>query len=143
MLQVRRGHFSQRIDCNSSRRINNIVKHACIVKRFARPIVARRRGPREPLALAVLAALRNSLRELAIEEAKPMRHCIVAGVDDDFLDCQAQGSDQSLSSARMLPFLGTNPQVAQGPCSVWRILLEIDGTVKKKKKKRWPPVPHH
>ncbi len=42
----------------------------------------------------------------------------------------------------MLPFLGTNPQVAQGPCSVQRILLEPDGTRKKKKKKRWPLAPH-
>ncbi len=141
MLRVRRDHFLQRIDRNSSRHINDIVKNLCIVERFARPIVARKRGPREPLALAALAAQRNSLQALAVEEAEPRRHCVVSSVSEDNLDCQAQGSDQSCSSARMLPFLGTNPQVAQGPCLVQRILLEPDGTGKKKKKKRWPPAP--
>ncbi len=67
------------------RRIDNIVKNACIVKPFARPIVARRRGPREPLALAMLAALRDSLRELAVGEAEPRRHRVVSGVNDNFL----------------------------------------------------------
>jgi hypothetical protein len=93
MLRVHRGHFLQRIDRNSLRCIKVIVKNARIAKQFARPIIARRRGPREPLALAALAALRDSLRELAIKEAKPRRHCVVSGIDDDFLDCQAQGSD--------------------------------------------------
>jgi hypothetical protein len=89
MLQEHLGHFLQRIDCDSSRRINDIVKNARIVERFARMMVARRRGPHEPLALAVLAGLRDSLQELAVEEAKPRRHCIVYGIDNYFLDCQA------------------------------------------------------
>jgi hypothetical protein len=143
MLRVHQGHFLQRINRNLLRCIDDIVKNVRIVERFARPIAARRRGPRKPLALAALAALHDSLQELAVEEAKLRRHCIVSGVDNDFLDRQAQGSDQSCSSVRMLPFLGTNPQVAQGPCLVWRILLEPDGTgKKKKKKKRWPPTLH-
>jgi hypothetical protein len=93
MLRVHRGHFSQRIDCNSSHRIEDIVKNACIVERFACLIVTRRRGPREPLALAALAVLRDSLPELAVEEAKLRRHCVVSGVDDNFVDHQAQGFD--------------------------------------------------
>jgi hypothetical protein len=93
MLRVHRGHLLRRIDRDLLRPIKDIVKNARIAERFARPIVARRRGPREPLALAALAALRDSLRELAVEEAKPRHHCVVSGVDDDFLDCQAQGSD--------------------------------------------------
>jgi hypothetical protein len=93
MLQVHRGHFLQRIDRNLLGCIKDIVKNVRIAERFARPIIARRRGPREPLALATLAALRNSLRELAIEEAKPRHHCVISSVDDDFLDCQAQGSN--------------------------------------------------
>jgi hypothetical protein len=58
---VHRDHFLQRIDHDLSHLIDNIIKNACIVERFARPIIARRRGPHEPLALATLAALRNSL----------------------------------------------------------------------------------
>ncbi len=42
----------------------------------------------------------------------------------------------------MLPFLGANPQVAQGPCLIQWISLEPDRTGKKKKKKRWPPALH-
>jgi hypothetical protein len=83
---VRRGHFSQRIDHNSSRCIDNIVENVRIVERFPCPIIARRRGPHEPLALAVLAALHNSLQELAVEEAKPRRHRVVSGANVDFLD---------------------------------------------------------
>ncbi len=64
-----------------------------------------------------------------------LRHC------QQFLDWWAQGSDWSCSSTRMLPFLGTNPQLAQGLCLVWWILSEPDGTRKKKKKKHWPPAP--
>ncbi len=112
------GHFLQRIDHDLSRCINDIVENAHIVEQFARTIVPRRRGPREPLALAALAALRNSLWELTVEEAKPRRHRVVSGVNDKFLDHQAQGSDQSCSYACMLPFFGTNPQVTQGPCLV-------------------------
>ena len=78
-------HFLQRIDCDSLHCINNIVKNARIVERLARTIVARRRGPREPLALAMLAALRDSLRELAVGEAEPRRHRVVSGVNDNFL----------------------------------------------------------
>ncbi len=118
MLRVHRGHFLQRIDRNLLCCINDIVKNVRIVERFAHPIAARRRGPRKPLALAALAALHDSLQELAVEEAKLRRHRIVSGVDNDFLDCRAQGSNQSCSSVRMLPFLETNTQVAQGPCSV-------------------------
>jgi hypothetical protein len=81
---VRRGHFLQRIDRALLRCIDDIIKNAQIVERFACLIIARRRGPREPLALAALAALRGSLRELAIEEAKPRHHCIVSSVDDNF-----------------------------------------------------------
>jgi hypothetical protein len=62
------------------------VENVHIVERFAHLIVARRRGPREPLALAALAALRNSLRELAVEEAKPRHHRVLSGADDDILD---------------------------------------------------------
>jgi hypothetical protein len=98
---VHRNHFSQRIDRDSSCCIDDIVKNVRIIERFARPIVARRRGPRVPLALVVQAALRNSLQELAVEEAKPRHHHIVSGVNDDILDHQAQGSNQSCSSARM------------------------------------------
>jgi hypothetical protein len=87
------GHFLQRINCDSLHHIDDIVKNVRIVKRFTRPIVSRRRSPREPLALVVLAALRNSLRELAVEEAEPRRHHIVSSVDKDFPDHQAQGSD--------------------------------------------------
>jgi hypothetical protein len=86
MLGVRRDHFLPRFDHDFLCRINDIVKNARIVERFACPIVARRRDPREPLALAALAALRNSLRELAIEEAKPRRHRVVSGIDNIFLD---------------------------------------------------------
>jgi hypothetical protein len=93
MLRVHRGHFLQRIDRDSSCHINNIVKNTRIVEQVAHPIIARRRGPRESLALAALAALPDSLRELAIEEAKPRRHCVVSGADNNFLDHQAQGSD--------------------------------------------------
>ncbi len=143
MLRVRCSHFLQRIDHDLLRCIGDIVKNACIVERFARPIVARRRGPHEPLTLAAQAALRNSLRELAVEEAKPRGHCVISSANVDFLNCWAQGSDWSRSSARMLSFLGTNPQVAQGPCSVWWIFLEPDGTGKKKKKNHRPPAPHH
>jgi hypothetical protein len=93
MLRVHRGHFSQRFDHNLSCRINHIVENARIVKRFAHTIVARRRGPREPLALATLAALRDSLRELGVEEAELRCQRIVSGIDNGFLDHQAQGSD--------------------------------------------------
>ncbi len=115
---MRHGHFLQRIDQELLHCIDDIIKNERIVEQFACPIVTRRRGPCEPLALAALAALRDSLRELAVEEAKPRHHCIVPGVEDNFLDCQAQGFNETCSSTRMPPFLGTNPQVAQGPCSV-------------------------
>ena len=84
MLRVRPGHFLQRIDHDSLHRINNIVKSAHIVEQFACTIVTRRRGPCEPLALAALAVLRNSLWELAVEEAKPRHHCIVSGIANNF-----------------------------------------------------------
>ncbi len=129
-----------RTDHDSLHRIDDVIKNACIVVRFARPIVAKRRGLCEPLALAALAALCNALQELTVEEAKQRRHCIISGIDSNFLNCRAQGSDWSHSSACMLPFLGTNPQVAQDPWLVWRILLEPDGTRKKKKKKHRPPA---
>jgi hypothetical protein len=87
MLRVHRGHFSHRIDHDSLRRIDNIVENAHIIEPFAHPIIARRRGPHESLALAALAALRDSLQELAIEEAKPRCHRLVSSVDDNFLDC--------------------------------------------------------
>jgi hypothetical protein len=93
MLRVCCDHFSRRIDRNLLRRIDDIVENTRIVKRFSHLIVARRRGPREPLALAAQAALRDSLQELAVEEAKPRRHRVVSGVDDDILDHQAQGSN--------------------------------------------------
>jgi hypothetical protein len=115
---VHRGHFLRRIDRDSLHCVDNIVENAHIVEQFACTIIARRRGPHEPLALAALAALRDSLWKLAIEEAKPRRHRVVSGVNNVFLDRQAQGSDRSCSSTHMLPFLGTNPQVAQGPCLV-------------------------
>jgi hypothetical protein len=111
-------HFLQRIDNDSLHCIGNIVKNTSIIKQFAHPIITRRSGPCEPLTLATPAALCNSLRELAIEKAKPRHHRIVSGNDDNFLDCRAQGLDQSCSSACMLPFLGTNLQVTQGPCLV-------------------------
>jgi hypothetical protein len=87
MLQVHCNHFPQRIDHDSLRCIDNIVKNAHIVERFACPIIARRSGPCEPLALAPLAALRNSLRELAVGEAKPRCHCVVSGVNDNYFYC--------------------------------------------------------
>ena len=118
MLQVHCDHFPRRIDHDLLRCIDNIVKNARIVERFACPIGARRSGPREPLSLAALAALRNSLWELAVGEAKPRRHCVVSGVNDNYFYCLAQDSNRSCSSARMLPFSGTNPQVAQDPCLV-------------------------
>jgi hypothetical protein len=83
---VRCGHFLQRIHCNLLRCINDIIQNVRIVKRFAWPIVARKRDPREPPALAMLAALRNSLRGLAVEEAKPSRPCVVFGIANNFLD---------------------------------------------------------
>ncbi len=84
MLGVHRDHFSQRIDRDLSQPIEDIVKNACIVEWFARPIIARRRGPRKPLAPAMQAALRDSLRELAVEEAKLRRHHVVSSANDDF-----------------------------------------------------------
>jgi hypothetical protein len=87
MLRVQRGHFLQRIDRNLLRCIGNIVKNMRIVEWFACTIVARRKGPREPLALAALAALHDSLRELAVKKAKPRHHHIVSGINNDFLDC--------------------------------------------------------
>jgi hypothetical protein len=85
MLRVCCSHFLQRIDRDSSRCINNIVKNVHIVERFARPIVARRRGPLEPPALAALAALRSSLQELAVEEVKLRRHRVISGANNIFL----------------------------------------------------------
>ncbi len=99
MLRVHCNHFLRRIDRDSSCRIKDIVKNAHIFERFAHLIVARKRGPREPLALAAQAALRDSLQELPIEEAEPRHHCIISGVADNILDRQAQGSDQSRYSA--------------------------------------------
>jgi hypothetical protein len=84
MLQVRCNHFPQRIDHDSLHCIDNIFENARIVERFACPIVARIRGPREPLALAALAVLRNSLRELAVGEDEPRHHRVVSGVNDSF-----------------------------------------------------------
>ncbi len=84
MLQVHHNCFLWRIDHDSLRCVNNIVENMYIVERFARLIVARRRVPREPLALATQAALRDSLQELAIEEAKPRRHRVVYGADNIF-----------------------------------------------------------
>jgi hypothetical protein len=84
MLRVHRGHFSQRIDRDSLCCIDNIIKNAHIIEQLARPIVARRRGPREPLTLAALAALHNSLQELAVEEVKPRHHHVVSGADNFF-----------------------------------------------------------
>ena len=55
-----------------------------IVEQFAHPIVARRRGPRASLALAMLAALWDSLQELVIEQAEPRHHCVISGADDNF-----------------------------------------------------------
>jgi hypothetical protein len=82
-----------RTDHDSLHRIDDVIKNACIVVRFARPIVAKRRGLCEPLALAALAALCNALQELTVEEAKQRRHCIISGIDSNFLNCRAQGSD--------------------------------------------------
>jgi hypothetical protein len=79
-------HFSQRIDHNSLHCIDDIIKNLRIVERFAHPIIARRRGPREPLVLAVQAALRDSLQELTVEEAKPRHHWVVSGFVDNILD---------------------------------------------------------
>ncbi len=113
MLRVRRSHFLQRIDPDLSCCINNIIKNAHIVEQFACPIVARRRGLREPLALAVLAALRDSLWELTVEEAELRRHCIVSGVDNRRWQQIFRLSSSRLSSISFLclhaPLFGNKP----------------------------------
>ncbi len=109
MLRVHRDHFLQRIDHDSLRCINDIVKNARIVKQFARLIIARRRGPCESLALAALAALCDSLQELAVEEAKPRRHRVASGIDDNFSRLLSSRLQSILFLCPHAPILGNKP----------------------------------
>jgi hypothetical protein len=138
---VHHDHISQRIDRNSLRCINNIVKNACIVKRFAHTVVAKRRGPREPLALAALAALHDSLRECAVEEAKPRHHCNISGIEDDFF----RSLNLRLQLISFLhphaPVFGNKPSgCSRSVFGLTNFFSEPDGTRKKKKMKLWPPA---
>jgi hypothetical protein len=106
---VHRGHFLQRIYCNLLRCIDDIIENVRILERFACPIVARRRCPGEPLALATLAALGDSLQELAIEEAKPRHHRIVSGIDDNFFRSSSSRLRSILFLHPHAPIFGNKP----------------------------------
>ena len=104
MPRVRRNHFLRRIDHNSPVCIidqrYDIVNNAHIIEQYA-PIVARRRGPHEPLTLATLTALHNSQWVLAVDKAEPRRHHTVFWRWWWFLGSSSSCFDRSRTLARM------------------------------------------
>ena len=76
------------------RRIVDVVR---IVERFTPIVEERRRGPTEPLQLALLVARRDTLHKSLSRIAKLRRHPVVYDVDDDVLDRRAHRSDRSRS----------------------------------------------
>ena len=84
-------------DSPKTTHLPRIVDVVRIVERFTPIVEERRRGPTEPLRIALPVVWRDTLHKSLSRIAKLRRHPVVYDVDDDVLDHRAHRSDRSRS----------------------------------------------